>query len=403
MYQRIKEDDLVEKALRTALEVLGAEAGSVFLADPKKKTLVFRHAIGVNAGVLRGKGIPWDKGIAGAAFKAGEPEIISDVKRDTRHFPDIDMLTGLQTRDMIAFPLKLWEGEPIGVMEIMNKRDRPLDEDDVAILTIISAISAMAIEHARLSEEAKLAEVARLLADISHDVRNMLTPVVMGVKTVQTELDDIFKSPQNLESSASQASHEHCTMMLNLINKASWRIQDRVKAIADCVKGLSSPPQFGRCKVAVVVESVLKILEVLAKEKNVVLCTKNLDALPIIVADEQRLFNAIYNLVNNAIPETPPGGSITISGRTEANGKSLILSVSDTGQGMPDAVLQSLFTPYTISRKVGGIGLGTKIVKDVMDAHGGKITVESREGVGTTFHLHLPLAPPGESLRKGLL
>ncbi|MFM8550971.1 MAG: ATP-binding protein [Nitrospiraceae bacterium] len=60
----------------------------------------------------------------------------------------------------------------------------------------------------------------------------------------------------------------------------------------------------------------------------------------------------------------------------------------------PD-VQASLFSSRAISRKAGGTGLGTKIVKDVIEAHGGKIEVESREGAGTAFHLRLPLAPPG--------
>ena len=71
-----------------------------------------------------------------------------------------------------------------------------------------------------------------------------------------------------------------------------------------------------------------------------------------------------------------------------------MLSVEDTGRGMPPEVRESLFTPRAISRKAGGTGLGTKIVKDVIDVHGGRITVDSEEGVGTTVHIRLPIKPP---------
>ena len=64
---------------------------------------------------------------------------------------------------------------------------------------------------------------------------------------------------------------------------------------------------------------------------------------------------------------------------------------------MPAEVLKSLFTYSATSRKVGGTGLGTKIVKDVVDAHGGSITVESKPGVGTSFHITLPVAGPPTS------
>ncbi|MEK7268342.1 MAG: ATP-binding protein, partial [Nitrospirota bacterium] len=110
--------------------------------------------------------------------------------------------------------------------------------------------------------------------------------------------------------------------------------------------------------------------------------------------DERRLYIVFYNLVNNAVSEMPSGGSITVRGRTERAAGVVLLSVADTGRGMPPEVRDSLFTARAISRKLGGTGLGTKIVKDVVDSHGGQITVESEEGVGTTFHIRLPLHPP---------
>jgi len=72
----------------------------------------------------------------------------------------------------------------------------------------------------------------------------------------------------------------------------------------------------------------------------------------------------------------------------------LLVSVADTGRGMPPEVRENLFTGKVTTRKAGGTGLGMKIVKDVVDAHRGLITVESEEGVGTTFHLRFPLEPP---------
>ena len=64
----------------------------------------------------------------------GQPIIASDVKQDQRHFPVIDKTTGLSTHDMIALPLKSWEGDPIGVLEVINKKDGTLNQDDLDIL-----------------------------------------------------------------------------------------------------------------------------------------------------------------------------------------------------------------------------------------------------------------------------
>ena len=135
-----------------------------------------------------------------------------------------------------------------------------------------------------------------------------------------------------------------------------------------------------------------------AEEKNISLRCEGLDSLPVIWADEQRLYNALYNLLNNAVSEVAPGGSITIRGRMASEPDWIIISVTDTGRGMPPEIRNSLFTGRAISRKPGGTGLGTKIIKDVVNAHGGQISVDSEEGVGTTFHMRLPLRPPSVSL-----
>jgi len=390
LFQHINVEALVEQAIRTALDVIDAEAGSVLLADPESKQLVFRYVVGPGAGALHGTPMPWNKGIAGAVFQSGEPAVISDVTQDDRHFTDIDALTGFKTRDMIVLPLKRWGGEPIGVFEVLNKRVGRLNQDDVAILTIISALSAETIEQARLFEEAKLAEVVRILGDIGHDVKNLLQPVVTATGLLRSEIDELYDGLPATEQNKAKASHALCNEVLDMLYDSSSRIQDRMKQIADCVKGLSAPPQFAPCRVVDVVNYVVKTLGMLAGERGVSLRTEGLETLPPILADETRLFNAFYNLVNNAILEVPAGGSVTIRGYARPEAEVIHLEVADTGRGMPQEILKNLFTTRAISRKAGGTGLGTKIVKDVVDAHGGQITVESEEDVGTAFHICLP-------------
>jgi signal transduction histidine kinase len=391
--QHIEIDELVEQALRTALEVVHAEAGSVLLADGRSKQLVFRHVIGVKAGQLRGMAIPWDQGIAGAVFLSGEPQVTGDVSRDQRHLSRLDLSIGHTTRDMITLPLKLWEGSPIGVLQVLNKRRGRLGEEDVSILSIISALTAAAIEQARSFEQSKLAEVGRLLGDIGHDISNMLTPVMCGVGLLQTNLDSVFESLPPAQETKTRTTRDLCAEVITMMEDNIRHLKDRVKEIADCVKGLSAPPRFASCHLQDVVGGVLRTLQLLAEGKGIALRAEGLESLPSLMADERRLYVALYNLVNNALAEVPKGGSITISGRLDEPAACVRLAVRDTGRGMPPEVRDSLFTARAISRKIGGTGLGTKIVKDVIDAHAGAVSVESVEGVGTTFHLSLPLKP----------
>jgi len=158
--QRMKLQDLVEQALRTTLDVLNAENGSLLLADADREQLVFCHSIG-DKPVPHGTVFPWTRGIAGAVFHSRKAEVVSDAQKDPRYLADIDLLCGSVTRDIITIPLKMWEGDPIGVIQVMNKRHGQLNEQDVGILTIICALSAMAIEQAKLFDQTKRAELAQ--------------------------------------------------------------------------------------------------------------------------------------------------------------------------------------------------------------------------------------------------
>ena len=92
-------------------------------------------------------------------------------------------------------------------------------------------------------------------------------------------------------------------------------LQKCLKEIADAVKDRSSPPKFVACQLEKTVTKVLDALRLYVEEGEVTLQTEWLETLPIVRADEQRLFNAFYNLVNNAVPEVPAGGSVQLKAR----------------------------------------------------------------------------------------
>ena len=111
------------------------------------------------------------------------------------------------------------------------------------------------------------------------------------------------------------------------------------------------------------------------------------------MGDETQLGSMFANLVDNAIKYTPEGGSVEVS--AEADEDSVWVRVSDTGIGIPEKKLPRIFERFyrvdkARSKETGGTGLGLSIVRHVAENHGGKVTVESTEGEGTTFTVHLP-------------
>jgi signal transduction histidine kinase len=213
------------------------------------------------------------------------------------------------------------------------------------------------------------------------------------MELLRGEVNELFGGMSPTELSEKHVSKDICDEAGEMAQNAIRRLNDRVQEMADCVKGLSAPPNFKPCAVWLVILEVFKTLQVLARDKQIALRTEGLESLPEFLADERRLYNAFYNLINNAIPETPTGGSITVRGHLDQDSGGIALAVVDTGRGMAPEIRDRLFSARAVSTKKGGTGLGTKIVKDVVDAHKGKIWVESEPGMGTRFHLRFPLDP----------
>ncbi len=347
------------------------------------------------------------EGLIGRVWDTGQPSWISDVVT-YQNFRRGPMGSRAGLHGCFAFPVG--KGEALyGVIEFFSRESRAPDQDVLKMVANLGIKVGLYIDRKRtedelrrtegkLVEEHRLAEVARVLGDIGHDLKNLLMPISSGATLLEQELSECFSKLPPPAVTAMQASRDLTRELTEMITRSSRRIHDRVKEIADSVKGLTTPPQFGPCRLADVVSNVYAILRIDADEREVALRTEGLETLPVIQADESRLFNAIYNLVNNAIPEVPSGGSVTVQGYTDHARKNIVLSVVDTGKGMSPEVRDSLFTYQAISRKVGGTGLGTKIVKDVVDAHGGSITVESEPGVGTSFHITLPVDGPAQKV-----
>ncbi len=384
---------LHEHTLRIALEAVEAEAGSLLLADPQTKQLIFSHVVGEKADVLRGTGIPWDKGLAGAVFESGRAEIVTDTAHDQRHFKEVDTMTGFHTRDMIVLPLQMWGKPPIGVLEIMNKRNGTLGQEDLCILTILSALSTAAIEQARLFEEAKLAQVVRLVGEISQEMKNLLTPIVMSTQILERGSERLFGNQPAASEQEIQSIRRLCRQSVSTLHESTRHIQDRILEVSDCVTGMTVPLHATPCKLADIAQNVFKVLGVVAADKGIDLKTEGLTSLPAIIADQRRIYSALYSLVNNSIPDVPPGGAITIRGGLDEAAGLVMLSVHDTGRSLSKEAREQLFSGKPATRKMRGTGLGAKIVKDAVEAHGGRIAVESGEGNGTTVRISLPTKP----------
>jgi len=218
----------------------------------------------------------------------------------------------------------------------------------------------------------------------------LLQPMVCGTDLLESEISDLVQRLRPVEVIKAEESHHLCRELIEMLRNTTQRMQQRMKGIADYVNLLKRPVVFAPCHLEKLVEQVFTTLTHVAQLKNVEL-RRDGEELPPIMADEGRLFILLYNLVNNAIAEVPQNGWVRVGGQGVTSDHTVKLVIADNGPGMPPSVRDGLFTAQHISRKPGGTGLGLKIVGEIVDDHGGQITVESMEGKGTSFYVHLPI------------
>ncbi len=399
--------DLVRECLGISLDFAESDAGSILLYHPDTDKLVFEYVVGEKAGDLTGMELPADKGIAGKVFKTGETSIAEDVTKDSAHVDDVDKSIGFRTINMVTVPLKAHGGEPIGVMQVLNKRGGPFSEHDITLIEIMAAQIAVAIETARLNEQARLAMVVRFIGDISHDVKNMVTPAMTGAQTLGMITDDCFARLDEIAAKVKCIEREqqgcHTPLgelreiypeMLQMITESCNAVQQRMAEIASAIKGMVSAPSFDKTDVGAVAQRVGSMLKAHGQKKGVSVIIDPDPEMPHAMVDPKQIYNAMYNLIFNAIDACSDGNTVTLRVYPDSEG-GFVMECEDDGPGIPDEVKAKLFTDHAISTKPMGTGLGTKIVKNVVDAHKGTIELDSQVGVGTTVRCRIPAGGGG--------
>lgn len=184
--------------------------------------------------------------------------------------------------------------------------------------------------------------------------------------------------------------------------KAMSRSGDKMLKVVDDFMVASRLESGGVEVWPVAVEATGLLLEVrddfepIARKKGVAFTADIPDGLPLAVMDKKQVERAVGNLMQNAFNYTPKGGEVRLAAESVpyGDGKCILVSVSDTGPGIPKEDMDRIFDKYYRSPKTSGTkgtGLGLAIVKAVADAHGGMVEVQSEEGKGSTFRLYLPV------------
>jgi PAS domain S-box-containing protein len=336
-----------------------------------------------------GRDLPGIPKLVRAAMEKRKAIVAADVQSDSRTL-DRDFYRRNGLISYLGVPL-VAKDEALGVLVFLTRVAHEFNDDEVAFLSSVASQAAAAIQNSQLYEKIQkqaqeLEKVNKLQADfaamIAHDLRSPLSNI-MGITEMMH--DGLFGPP----------SEEQKNWLDRMRNNAKNLVQ-LVSDFLDVSKLDSGRIELHR-SVTDIVELARNIVVnylPVAASRNIALTCEADDTLPPLDVDLRRLDQVLTNLLSNALKFTGPAGTVTIRVRKEI-GAAVRIEVEDSGVGIPRSEIPNLFQKY---RQAGsarvasqdGTGLGLVICKMIIEAHGGKIWVESEEGKGTKLSFTLP-------------
>jgi predicted ATPase/signal transduction histidine kinase len=325
---------------------------------------------------------------AARCLRTGEaillPEITDDLHRshaeDQDHF---ELVRALGTRSGVIVPL-VARGQTLGVFTIASATPGRYGQADLELAQELARRAASAIDNSRLYREVQRADQRKseFIAVLSHELRNPIAPIRTCVELLRRAPPGSPDAERAREIIERQS--EHLTRLVDDLLDVTRISRGRIEL------------QRARIDVRNVVRSTCDDLQPLFAGDMLEL-RLDLPSVPIwIEADETRIVQVLWNLLQNAAKFTPAGGSVTV--RVAAVGGCAEVSVRDTGAGITPDVMKRLFEPFAqaeqgLARTQGGLGLGLALAKGLVELHGGSIQARSEgPGRGSEFVVSLPLA-----------
>ena len=331
--------------------------------------------------------LPGESGLVPLArvLESGKAVLVENAERDWTGGREIlEQIRRLAGRSLMIVPL-LAGDDSIGVLTFGSTRtDRFYHRQDLTLARELARSASLAIQNARLYRKAEQAIAARdeVLGVVSHDLRNPVNRVRMAAE-LMTESYDLPNGAERTAAMIVRASDEMNRLIGDLLDVT------RIEA--------------GRLSIEAALTPLDELLDRLEEAHAPAAGQKGLtwevdrEQEPVTLhVDEDRILQALGNLVGNAIKFTPEGGTVRVT--TRRIPEAVRIGVADNGPGMDEDQLAHVFDRFyqTRSGDRRGAGLGLAIARGIIEAHAGRIDMESELGAGTTAWMELPLAPdPG--------
>lgn len=363
--------DLLERILQTAIDSVGARAGSILVAEEERDSLYFRNTKGEKSDALTSVRLKTGQGIAGYVAMSGETVRVERADDSDHYDKSIARKLGVSIGSVLCVPIPGDEGR-LGSLELLNKKGGFTEADErLAVLLAGQIGRAFASRQSREEQErkARMAAIGQMLAGVLHDLRTPLTVIAGYAEMMADEPAEPLRR-EMAQSILSQLDH----------------VAAMQKETLDFARGEKSV-LMRRVYLHVFMRELEEQLtrEFEQAEAEVKVVTTYTGAARF---DENKMKRVILNLARNAIDAMPEGGRFTLT--VDREGDEVIFRAADTGQGILPGVADRMFESFVTAGKKNGTGLGLAIVKKIVDEHGGNITFKTKPGKGTTFEVRFP-------------
>lgn len=374
---------VLETAVSEVALVMRIKGVSVKLLSEDGKYLRYAAAFGLPERMVREKVVEVARSPLNKRVIEGEPFVTGQVTA-TEMFQFGETLSEAHFQSVLFVPLNL-EGRVIGILGAYCEKPDRFDAEEVNFFRLTARLVAIAVENARAYEAvtAMSGERTWFMMKVAHNLRAPLA----GMLSILEVVRDGYLGPINDDQSEYlRRLDRRARTMLALVNELMALSRNRQRRKVD----------LGVTELAALARRVQRTFQDKAAEKRIGFKVSLSTDLPDVRGRLETVEQMLENLVSNAIKYTAADGSVEVR-FTRANG-TVRIEVSDTGIGIPTADRPKLYTEFFRAENAKameeiGTGLGLAIVKEIVDQLGGRIFMESEEGVGTIFVVHLPTAP----------
>jgi PAS domain S-box-containing protein len=393
MSQMLSLEEMLDETLDRLLEVIDIGGGWIQLLDEQGEELLMVSHRGFSRQMIEElRTIKLGESLTGRVAQSGQPIVLGKVSDDPRLTLDIVRRENLHF--FAGIPIESHE-QVLGVLGVFSRRPRMVSPQKVQLLTAVGHQLGIAIENVRLANKATENEICReldrlrsdLIANVSHELRTPLGLIKLACTTLQREDVKVDRETQ-LE-------------FLRDIREESDRLERLVSDLLDLSQraGGGLPLDKHSVDVGHLVSRVTKGMQAQFPNRRFV---DDVPTVPLVaVVDAERLEQVLRNLISNAIKYSPHGGIVSV--RCHRDDGQIAICVSDQGIGIPAEDLERVFERFyrvdnEVTRHERGAGLGLAVCRDIVEAHGGGIWIESTPGQGATVHIRLPAGsePPAE-------